>query len=151
MAGDLPGCLDLSDNESQICQLLRAATGGRDSVLHRVEQRDDLLDLDTEGDQLLLRADKSRLAKRRVLSELAELFHLLVDGLLAAEHGFKSRVSVLLHGVVRQARAQGVLAQGCNAYSGCGCGCGGDLQGGFRAAAQGVEHAVYDPALGLHV
>ena len=68
--------------------MLRAATGGGNGVLHRVEQRDNLFDLDTEGDQLLLRADKRRLAKRRVLGELAEFLHLLVYGLLAAEHGF---------------------------------------------------------------
>ena len=128
MASDLTGGLDLSDHERQVRELLRSATGGGYRVLHRVEQRDDLLDLDTEGDQLLLRADKSRLAKRRVLSEFAEFLHLLVDGLLAAEHGFQSRVSVLLHGVVRQAGAQGVLAQGGHAYRGCSGGCGGHLQ-----------------------
>ena len=151
MAGDLPGCLDLGDNESQIRELLRAATGGRYRVLHRVEQRDDLLDLDTEGDQLLLCADKRCFAKRRVLGKLAQFLHLLVDGFLASEHGFKGRVRVLLHGVVRQAGAQGVLAQGGHAYrrpGGCGC---GHLQGGFRAAAQGVENAVNHSALGLHI
>ena len=151
MAGDLPSRLDLGDHESQVCQLLRSATGGGHGVLHRVEQRDDLLDLDTEGDQLLLRADKSRFTERRVLGELAELLHLLVNGLLAAEHGFKGRVSILLHGVVRQARAQRVLAQGGHAYrrpGGCGC---GHLQGGLGAAAQGVENAVNHSALSLHI
>ena len=151
MAGNLPGGLDLGDNERQVCQLLRSATGGGHSVLHRIEQRDDLLDLDTEGDQLLLGANKSRLAKRRVLGEFAEFLHLLVDGLLAAEHGFQGRVRVLLHGVVRQAGAQGVLAQSGHAYRGCGCSCGGHLQGGLGAAAQGVEHAVNHSALGLHI
>ena len=36
LAGDLPGGLDLGDNESEVCQLLRAATGGGYRVLHRV-------------------------------------------------------------------------------------------------------------------
>ena len=151
MAGNLPGGLDLGDNERQVCQLLRSATGGGHSVLHRIEQRDDLLDLDTEGDQLLLSADKRGLAKRRVLRELAQFLHLLVDGLLAAEHSFQCRVRVLLHRVVRQAGAQGVLAQGGHAYrdpGGCSC---SDLQGGLGAAAQGVEHAVHHSALGLHI
>ena len=151
LAGDLPGGLDLGDHERKVCELLRAATGGGHGVLHRVEQRDDLFNLDTESDQLLLRADKRRFAKRRVLGELAELLHLLVDGLLAAEHGFKGRVRVLLHGVVRQAGADRVLAQGGHAYRGCiGCSCG-HLQGCLGAAAHGVEHAVNHSALGLHV
>ena len=151
MAGNLPGGLDLGDNERQVCQLLRSATGGGHSVLHRIEQRDDLLDLHAERDQLLLRTDKSRLAKRRVLGELAEFLHLLVDGLLAAEHGFQGRVRVLLHRVVRQAGAQSVLAQSGHAYRGCSCSGCRDLQGGFRAASQGVEHTVNDPALSLHI
>ena len=151
MAGDLPSGLDLSDHESQVCELLRSATGGRNGVLHRVEQRDDLLDLDTEGDQLLLRRDKRRFTERRVLRELAELLHLLVDGLLAAEHGFKGRVSVLLHRVVSEAGADRVLAQGGHTYRGCSCSCGGHLQGGLGAAAQGVEHAVNHATLSLHI
>ena len=99
----------------------------------------------------MLGADKRRFTERRVLRELAELFHLLVDGLLAAEHSFQCCVRVLLHGVVRQAGAQGVLAQGGHAYSGCsGCSCG-HLQGCLGAAAHGVENAVHHSALSLHI
>ena len=151
MAGDLSGGLDLGDHKRQVCELLRSATGGRYRVLHRVEQRDDLLDFHAESNQLLLRADKSSLAKRRVLGELAQFLHLLVHSLLAAEHGFEGRVRVLLHGVVRQAGAQCVLAEGGHAHRGCSCSGCRDLQGGFRAAAQGVEHTVNHSALGLHI